>query len=182
MDVIAAPDWQPNLSWLTPTLAVGGSFPSERIEFLTRHHAIRAVIDLRVEACDDSAELHRHGAASLHLPTEDYCAVSQQMLSEGVRFALAHLDRNERVLIHCEHGIGRSPLLALCVLVACGRTPLDALSLAKDRRAVISPSLAQYEAWAVWLEQRRTSYGSSWQVPDFDTFARIAYRHLASRR
>ena len=181
MDAIATADWQPDLSWLTPTLGVGGSFPTERIGLLTRHHAVRAVIDLRKETCDDGSELLRHGARFLQLPTADHCAVSQQMLGQGVQFAMAHLDRNERVLIHCEHGIGRSPLLALCVLVACGQQPLAALSLAKDLRPVISPSIAQYEAWALWLETWRTSRGLSWQVPDFDSFARIAYRHLASR-
>ncbi len=61
------------------------------------------------------------------------------------------------MLIHCQHGIGRSALLALCVLVDQGWQPLDALTHAKDRRAQVSPSRSQYEGWAAWLRARGKS-------------------------
>ncbi len=102
------------------------------------------------------------------------------MLARGVDFALTYLDRNERVLIHCEHGIGRAPSLPLCVLVAHGLAPLDALSLAKDKRPVVSPSPAQYEAWVTWLSRRRTAYPAAWPPPSFDAFKAIAYSHLGA--
>jgi protein-tyrosine phosphatase len=169
---------EPNLSWLTPQLAVGGSFPPERAEYLATALNIRAVVDLRVEACDDEGVLKRHGITFLHLPTEDHCAVSQPMLRDGVAFTNGHLDRRHRVLIHCEHGIGRSATLALCVLVSRGMAPLDALELAKTRRAFVSPSPAQYEAWAAWLRTWKADRALAWDIPPFDAFAAIAYRHL----
>ncbi|HVL70933.1 MAG TPA: dual specificity protein phosphatase family protein [Beijerinckiaceae bacterium] len=171
-------DWQPNLSWITPCLAVGGSFPAGRAAHLADALAIRAVIDARLEACDDPQELFRCGIAFLHLPTQDHCALTPEALDAGVAFAGRHLDRDERVLIHCEHGIGRSATLALCVLVDRGLAPLDALALAKDRRALVSPSPAQYEAWRAWLEAHREACGAAWDVPHFDAFKAIAYRHL----
>lgn len=173
--------WTPNLTWITPRLAVGGSFPAERTGHLARDLGVRAVVDLRREACDDAAVLQRHGLAFLHLPTEDHGAVSQPMLCTGVAFTNRYLDQDERVLIHCEHGIGRSATLALCVLVSRGSAPLAALALAKDRRWLVSPSPAQYEAWARWLDDWRTGRGVAWDVPDFDAFKAIAYRHLETR-
>ncbi len=167
------PPWQPNLTFVTDRLAIGGSFPVEAAERLAREHAIRAVVDLRDEACDDEAELARHGLAFLHLPTLDHHAVAQAMLDEGAAFVGRHLDRGERVLIHCEHGIGRSATLALCVLAERGLDPLEAVRLAKDRRALVSPSPAQYEAWAEWLRRHGLP-----AAPPFDAFAAIAYRHL----
>jgi len=161
-----------NFDWLNPMLAVGGYCPREAVERLAREHAVRAVVDLRSEACDDAGLLEAHGLAFLHLPTDDLCAVTQASLDAGVAFAAAHRDRGEPVLIHCQHGIGRSVLLALCVLVDAGMDPLDAMRLTKDKRAVASPSPAQYEAWAEWLRRRRT------EPPHFDQFAAIAYRHL----
>ncbi len=166
--------WEPNLTFVTPHLAVGGRFPAERAEHLALDLGICAIVDLRSEARDDEAVLVRHGLAFLHLPTDDHCAIAQAMLDEGVAFAIRHLDRGERVLVHCEHGIGRSALLALCILVAQGRAPLDALELAKAKRPLVSPSPAQYEAWAVWLRRRAPEA----DVPDFDAFKAIAYRHL----
>jgi predicted protein tyrosine phosphatase len=165
--------WEPNLTFLTQKLAVGGCFPVERAEHLARALAIRAVVDLRSEACDDAALLLQLGLAFLHLPTDDHCAISQEMLDQGVAFARRYLDRGERVLVHCEHGIGRSALLALCILVGEGHAPLDALELAKSKRPLVSPSPAQYEAWTGWMGRHGVS-----PLPDFDSFKAIAYRHL----
>jgi hypothetical protein len=170
--------WQPNLSWLTSHLAIGGSFPAECIDQLGGVFQIRAVVDMRVEACDDEPVLKRHGLTFLHLPTHDHCAVSEPMLWHGVAFAKRHLDRGERVLVHCEHGIGRSATLALCVLVSRGMQPLAALELAKSRRSVVSPSPAQYEVWAQWLRTWKNSRQLAWEIPSFDAFKAIAYRHL----
>jgi protein-tyrosine phosphatase len=165
-----------NLSWITEDLAVGGSFRPESAHVLARELRIKAVIDLRVEACDDAAALNTHGLAFLHLPTEDHCAVALPMLRAGVAFANRHLDAGEKVLIHCEHGIGRSATLALCVLVSRGHEPLKALRLAKSRRALVSPSPAQYEAWREWLQTEATC-----SAPSFDAFAAVAYSHLRAR-
>lgn len=170
--------WEPNLSWIMPELALGGSFPAERASHLAQALGIRAVVDLRLEACADEAVLKRHGLTLLRLPTPDLCAVSQPMLRDGVAFANRHLDCGERVLVHCEHGIGRSATLALCVLVSRGMTPLEALELAKSRRSLVSPSPAQYEAWAQWLTDWKAAHRADWDIPHFDAFKTIAYRHL----
>jgi protein-tyrosine phosphatase len=158
-----------DLDWLTPDLAISGCFDPAFTEQLARRHRIAAVIDVRAEACDDEHLLRRHGIALLHLPTEDHCAIAPDMLDDGVRFAHRYLAAGHRVLVHCEHGIGRSALLALCVLVAGGMEPITALALAKSRRERVSPSVAQYEAWASWLRAQDIA------APEFSQFALIAY-------
>lgn len=170
--------WQPNLSWITDHLAVGGRFPSERAEELARHAGIQAVVDLRSEDRDDEAVLRRHGITLLHLPTDDHHGVTLPMLEDGVAFAAAHLDRREKILVHCEHGIGRSATLALCVMVERGFEPLQALQFAKDRRALISPSPAQYQCWTRWLARFGREHRAGWEIPSFDAFKAIAYQHL----
>jgi protein-tyrosine phosphatase len=171
--------WQPNFNWITDGLAVGGSFPSDRADSLAREHRINAVVDLRNEGRDDEHLLRRHGITLLHLPTEDMCGVDEHHLESGIRFSCEQLDRGARVLIHCEHGIGRSAVLALCVIVRRGLAPLDALELMKSRRSLVSPSPTQFECWTRWLEQHRRDQAMPWAVPSFDEFKAIAYRHLA---
>jgi protein-tyrosine phosphatase len=161
-----------DLSWITPELAIGGCFAPEHCEQLAREQRVRGVVDLRAEACDQKLELSRHGIELLHLPTRDHCAIAPDMLRAGVAFADRHLRAKGRVLLHCQHGIGRSALLALCVLVDHGYQPLAALALAKARREQVSPSPAQYAAWSAWLAERGES------APSFEEFAAIAYRHL----
>jgi protein tyrosine phosphatase (PTP) superfamily phosphohydrolase (DUF442 family) len=166
--------WEPDLHWLTDQLAVGGCFPIERAGELAREHRIAAIIDLRKEDQDDEKLLHAAGIDFLHLPTIDQMSPAAAMLEVGVQFARAHIGQGNRVLIHCQAGVGRSALLALCVLVDLGFEPLDALARAKDRREVVSPSQWQYEGWAEWLVSRGKS------APDYHTFGCIAYRHLAN--
>jgi predicted protein tyrosine phosphatase len=166
--------WEPDISWLTNQLAVGGCFPIERAVHLAEAYAIRAIVDLREEDRDDVEALASAGIDFLHLPTPDLNPATPEMLDRGVGFARAHMDRGDKVLVHCQHGIGRSPLLALCVLVDQGMEPLDALMLAKNKRAVVSPSRLQYDGWVRWLER----HGKD--APDYHAFGCIAYRHLAS--
>jgi rhodanese-related sulfurtransferase len=169
-----AREWVPNFHWLTDHIAFGGSFPSERAAELAEAHGITAVIDLREEECDDEAALHAAGIDLLHLPTPDMEPAQREQLDAGVSFVRDRLSSAGKVLIHCEHGIGRSGLLALCVLVDQGWQPLDALAHAKSRREKLSPSRAQYEGWAAWLRSRGVA------PPDYHSFGCIAYRHLAS--
>ena len=171
-----------NLTWITPLLAVGGRLSDDEAARLARDEAVGAVVDLRSEAVDERAILEAQGIAFLHLPTDDHAAITPAMLDEGVAFAEAQRAAGRRVLIHCEHGIGRSATLALAALVAGGLDPLAALNLAKDRRERVSPSPAQYGCWRDWLLARRARTGEAWDVPGFDLFAAIAYRHLAGAR
>ncbi|HZJ66185.1 MAG TPA: dual specificity protein phosphatase family protein [Kofleriaceae bacterium] len=165
-----------DLSWITDTLAIGGSFAPNQTEALARDHRIAAVVDVRGEACDDETLLARHGIELLHLPTIDFEPITPRLLQRGIAFVTAHLTEGRRVLVHCAQGIGRSALLGLCVLVECGHAPISALTLAKARRSQVSPSRAQYEAWASWLASRRADRGATWTVPTFDQFKAIVHR------
>lgn len=170
---MTAGEWSADLHWLTNDLALGGCFPQERASELAERHGIRAVVDLRGEDCDDDELLSAAGITFLHLPTPDMEPVELAMLEQGVAFVRQRIAEGEKVLIHCQHGVGRSALLALCVLVDQGFEPLQALELAKDKRPVVSPSPSQYEGWAKWLRANRHP------VPDTHSFGCIAYRHLA---
>jgi hypothetical protein len=175
-----ADGWRPNLTFVADDLAIGGSFEADRVLHLVEGTGIGAMIDLRSEAADDDAHLDAHGIVFLHLPTDDHCAPSPEALQAGVDFARAQAAAGRRLLVHCEHGIGRSATMALCIMVDRGEAPLSALSRAKDTRALVSPSPAQYGCWADWLRARPEAMAGVWSVPDFDAFKAIAYRHLSA--
>jgi protein-tyrosine phosphatase len=166
-------DWVTDLDWLTEHLAVGAAFPSEGAAKLAADHGISAVVDLREEDRHDVDALRAAGIELLHLPTPDMEPARPAELDKGVAFVREHSGRGERVLIHCQHGIGRSALLALCVLVDAGREPLAAIEHAKDRRERISPSPSQFAGWCEWLRSR------GHEPPSMHDFGCIAYRHMA---
>jgi predicted protein tyrosine phosphatase len=167
-----------NLDWVTPALAVGGRLPPGCATHLAGRLGIRAVVDVRVEDCDDERAYRAHGIEFLHLPTVDCCAVAQPMLDDGVAWVEPRLARGERVLVHCEHGVGRSALVALCVLVARGAAPLEALEMAKTARPRVSPSPEQLAAFAEWVRRLRERTRAPLEVPSVDALGRIAWRHL----
>ncbi len=168
-----------DLHFVAPGLAVGGRFPMEAAARLAAEHDISRIVDVRVEACDDEAILRAHGIRLLHLPTEDTCAISQQRLRDGVAFVSEGLDAGESVLIHCQYGIGRSALLALCVLVARGEPPLAAMGRAKRARRVVSPSPQQLQAFLAFAAYLKAERGDAWHVPALREVAAIAWSHLA---
>ncbi len=158
-----------NLDWVTPALALGGSFSTSAIPALVAA-GIKAVIDLRSEDQDDAEALARGGIVFLHLPTEDHCALSQQDMDAGVAFAESRLQQGG-VLVHCREGIGRSVTLCLCILTAGGVAPLEAMRTIKAARVWASPSPSQFDAFAAWLARRNVP------PPPFQAFAAIAYSH-----
>jgi hypothetical protein len=167
-----APRGPCRFTWILDDLAVGGAVPGGAAAELART-GIGAVVNVALDNAEAGA-FAACGIEFLHLPTEDLCAVSQYMLDRGVAFARGAAERRRKLLVHCEHGIGRAPLVALCVLVDRGLPPLEALARAKAAREQVSPSPAQFEAWAAWLQRR----GPGDAVPSFADFAAIAYRHL----
>jgi protein-tyrosine phosphatase len=167
-----------DLHFVTPELAVGASFPMHLAARLAREHGIERVVDLRVEARDDERVLEVHGMRLLHLPTQDCCAISPHHLREGVAFALEGIASGERVLIHCQYGIGRSALLALCVLVARGDGPLEAMARLKDARPAVSPGPEQLAAFVEYCRAVRTERLASWPIPPVERLGAIAWRHL----
>jgi predicted protein tyrosine phosphatase len=167
-----------DLHFVAPGLAVGSAYPMQLAARLAAEHGIARVVDVRVEACDDERVLRVHGIRLLHLPTDDTRAISQHMLRDGVAFVAEGLDAGERVLVHCQYGIGRSALLALCALVWQGDAPLDALERAKRSRPIISPSPEQLEAFQLFAAGVKAERGAPWEVPSVRALGEIAWRHL----
>ena len=167
-----------DLHFVAPGLAVGGSYPMDAAARLAAVHAISRVVDVRVEACDDEQVLRIHGIQLLHLPTEDTRAVSQRMLAEGAEFIADALDAGERVFVHCQYGIGRSALVALCAMVHRWVPPLAALEAMKRARPVVSPSPDQLQALRQFAARVKAERGCGWEVPSVAALGEIAWRHL----
>jgi len=167
-----------NLSWVTEDLAVGGRFPIEATEQLARSLSIRAIVDLRREACDDEHILRQHGIRLLHLPTQDCCGIALPQIWEGVRFIDEQLRNGGRVYVHCEHGIGRSPLLTCCFLLERAHSPLAALRLVKSARPCVSPTPDQLQRFLEWTRQWMKGRSVPWRLPDLLELSEIAYSHL----
>ena len=131
-----------NLSWVTHHLAVGGRVHPQDIAALARL-GVTAVIDTRSEYCDDARAMAEEQIELLHLPTPDTYPLSVEQLRQGASWAQERMKKGGRVLIHCEHGVGRSVLLTSAVLVYDGMKANDALTLVQEKRWQASPNHRQ---------------------------------------
>jgi protein tyrosine phosphatase (PTP) superfamily phosphohydrolase (DUF442 family) len=148
---------QLNYSDVTPHLAVGGAFRKRQIKRL-RHRGVTAVVDCRSEAQDDADALKQSGIDFLHVPTNDRYGFTYQQMEHGVDWVLDHIGRGGRAFVHCEHGVGRGPLLTCAVLVAQGHTAPRALRIVRSARWQALPNDRQLEALVeferTWRQQR----------------------------
>lgn len=131
-----------NLSWVTDHIAVGGRIHAEDIKRLAAV-GVGAVVDTRAEHQDDPAAMRACDIMLLGLPTPDTYPLTVAQLMEGATWVNAQIDAGRRVLIHCEHGVGRSVLLTAAALVQRGMGAHEAIDLIQRRRWQAAPNHRQ---------------------------------------
>jgi protein-tyrosine phosphatase len=158
-----ATDLQPkqlNYSNITPQLAVGGAFRKRHIKRL-RQRGVTAVVDCREEARDDPSALEAAGIKFLHVPTPDRHGFAYDQLHTGVDWVLQHVNHGGRAFVHCEHGVGRGPLMACAVLVGQGHTAPEALRIVRASRWQALPNDRQLAALLEFESKWRNQRGES---------------------
>jgi protein tyrosine phosphatase (PTP) superfamily phosphohydrolase (DUF442 family) len=140
---IPLPD-QLNMSWVTPYLALGGRIRPADIRALAQT-GITHVIDTRAERHDDAQTLAKEQIELLYLPARDTKPLTIEQMMQGARWASERMKQGGHVLIHCEHGVGRSVLLTTAVLVYDGLSARDALQLVQEKRWQAAPNHQQIQ-------------------------------------
>lgn len=158
-----ATDLQPkqlNYSDVTPQIAVGGAFRNRQIKRL-RARGVTAVVDCRSEASDDAHALQSAGIDFLHLPTEDRHGFTFAQMREGVDWVLERTSKGGKAFMHCEHGVGRGPLMACAVLVGQGYSAPEALRIVRGARWQALPNDRQLSALLRFETEWREAQGAS---------------------
>lgn len=128
------------MDFVTDQLAIGTRRDAQDAEAL-RAAGIAALVSLA--PVERPAGVRRQ----LALDVADRAPLEAATIDEVVEFVRARIDAGERVLIHCEMGISRSPTLALCVLTALSGCPVDqALAQVRRARPVADPHPALLES------------------------------------
>ncbi len=131
-----------NMSWVNSHLAVGGRILPADVKPLALL-GVTAVVDTRSEYRDDEEALAREHIKLLYLPTPDTYPLTVEQLMQGAAWANERINEGGHVLIHCEHGVGRSVLLTCAVLVYRGMHANAALTLVKQKRWQAAPNYRQ---------------------------------------
>lgn len=143
--------------WITPELALGPAFTNDQIPALERE-GVGAVVEVRSAPADNEEALARRGIVLKRVPVKDRHAPTQRQLQATTRWALKQIASGRKVYVHCLSGLGRSPCMAIAILIAMGYSFSDAYSAVKARRPWLNLSASQREALARF--ERRAREGS----------------------
>jgi protein-tyrosine phosphatase len=145
----------PDLDFITDSLAVGGALRSDEQINALPGLGIGSVVDVRSESQDDVAKLRALDIHFLHLPTKDWTPLSPEDMERGVDWVLDEMAAGRKVLVHCQHGIGRSVILVAAVLVKMGYTWQEAMMQIKAKRMGAGPHGDQIDALIAFAQGQR---------------------------
>lgn len=131
-----------DISWITEQIAVSGAFPNEDIPNL-KNRGIDAILDVRSEYSDDQKLINELGLEFLRIEIDDRYNPTFEQLKKISNFVEPLLDKGKKILIHCQNGYGRSPLVAISVLAKRGMNVADAVRLVEDKHPGVSFSTQQ---------------------------------------
>lgn len=97
---------------------------------------------------DERKLVERHGLTFISFPIGDYSVPTSktevQQLASQLEESLTH---GKSVGIHCRQGIGRSSLVAACVLVTSGESPETAFQQITNARGRPVPDTPEQKKW-----------------------------------
>lgn len=122
-----------NITQVAPQLWVGGAIPKSRYGEL-KALGVDAIIDMRGEYTDDEAALRALGIEFYRIQVPDHFAATPEQLVEATNWGLSRLLAGKGVFTHCQHGVGRGPLMGVSLLIAQGMNPDDAYAKVREAR------------------------------------------------
>lgn len=136
---------------VAPWLLVGPALDPSGYASLAEE-GVTHVLDLRSEASDDPDLMQSLDLAWLRVPMEDRAAPTHEQLADINAWLDATADPPPVLYVHCEGGLGRSPTIAIALLMQRGFTRAEAHRFVFAARAVASPTEEQ-DAWLATLEE-----------------------------
>lgn len=97
---------------------------------------------------DLPTQVTQHKLQWLQLPIQDFGTPDLEALEKWKQIkvtVLTAFTRGETVLLHCAAGLGRTGMMAACLLVACGQTPTYAIAQVRAARPGTIETAAQEE-------------------------------------
>jgi protein-tyrosine phosphatase len=135
---------------VAPWLLLGPALDDAGYEALARE-GVTHVLDLRSEASDDPDLMRRLHLAWRRVPIEDRAAPTGDQLNEINRWLDETQDPQPVVYVHCQGGLGRSPTIAVALLMRRGFSRAEAHRFVQTARSVAAPTDAQ-DSWLAELE------------------------------
>jgi len=142
---------------VAPWLLVGPALDPPGYQALSEQ-GVTHVLDLRSEASDDGGVMRSLGLTWARVPIDDRRAPTHDQLAR-INAWLDEAEEQPVVYVHCEGGLGRSPTIAIALLMQRGFTRAEAHRFMLAARSVASPTPDQ-DAWLGTLDEELRAAGT----------------------
>lgn len=142
---------------VAPWLFIGPQLLVDQYAELQRR-GVTHIVDLREEASDDELALAALGFRWRRIPIPDRRAPTFDQLRSLIEWLDADADPNEdqAVYLHCQAGLGRTPAMAIALLMQHDLTLAEAHRIVLAARPEASPTTPQLE----WLREVEAARGA----------------------
>ncbi len=139
---------------VAPWLFIGPALPADQLSEL-RARGVTHVVDLRSEHSDDPGAMEAAGLHWRRIPIPDRDAPSERQLSDLIAWLDAEAEAVEdaALYLHCAAGIGRTPTVAIALLMHQDLSLTEAHAHVLRARPEVQPTDPQL-AWLEALEVR----------------------------
>ena len=110
--------------------------------------------EVELSLTEESDLVRRSGLTFINFPIPDYSVPRSQGATRQIVDELGNqLSLGNNVGIHCRQGIGRSSLVAACILVAVGESSGNAFKQIESARGVSVPDTTEQKKWVASFAQ-----------------------------
>lgn len=101
-----------------------------------------------LDLCGEADEVRGHGLEFFSLPIPDRnVPASESKLTLALEYLDRRLSGGKNVLVHCRQGVGRTGLVAACLLIKKGMSPSAAIERISAARGEEVPETEEQREW-----------------------------------
>ena len=136
---------------ITDNIIISGEYVENDI-FTIQKLGVKCVIDMRSENSFDTSLFESIGINYFNIPVDNYYAPELDQIDNAIEYINSNISVDNKILIHCKEGVGRSSLIIIAYLVTTGLDLFESIKLVQSNRWGANLNNIQFQKLKKWYE------------------------------
>ena len=136
---------------ITDNIIISGEYVENDI-FTIQKLGVKCVIDMRSENSFDKSLFESIGINYFNIPVDNYYAPELDQIDNAIEYINSNISVDNKILIHCKEGVGRSSLIIIAYLVTTGLDLFESIKLVQSNRWGANLNNIQFQKLKKWYE------------------------------